>query len=167
MIGEYSIKLTLDVWDSFAILIFLSETLLLFTLISDSTIKSNIAFGMDDIGIDDHLLRNAIKSSQLEGFIDSLPDGVETLVGERGVKLSGGQRQRIGIARALYNNPEVLVLDEASSALDIATEGRFLKTIRLLSGHKTIVFVTHRQSVVNFCDQVYIQKNQKLSKMKM
>ena len=133
--------------------------------LTDSTIKSNIAFGMDESSIDNHLLRNAIKSAQLQDFIDGLPEGIETFVGERGVKLSGGQRQRIGIARALYNNPEVLVLDEASSALDINTEGRFLKTIKTLSGYKTIIFVTHRESVMNFCDQVYIQKNQKLSKM--
>ena len=135
--------------------------------LTDSTIKSNIAFGINESSIDNHLMRNAIKSAQLEDFVDSLPDGIETLVGERGVKLSGGQRQRIGIARALYNNPEVLVLDEASSALDIDTEGRFLKTIKSLSGYKTIVFVTHRESVMKFCDQVYIQKNQKLIKMKM
>jgi ABC-type multidrug transport system fused ATPase/permease subunit len=135
--------------------------------LTDSTIKSNIAFGIDESSIDNHLMRNAIKSAQLEDFIKSLPDGIESLVGERGVKLSGGQRQRIGIARALYNNPEVVVLDEASSALDIATEGRFLETIKSLSGYKTIIFVTHRESVMNFCDQVYIQKNQKLTKMKM
>ena len=133
--------------------------------LTDSTIKSNIAFGMDESSIDYQLLKNAIKSAQLQEFIDSLPDGTETFVGERGVKLSGGQRQRIGIARALYNNPEVLVLDEASSALDINTEGRFLETIKSLSGYKTIVFVTHRESVMKFCDQVYIQKNQKLSKV--
>ena len=135
--------------------------------LTDSTIKSNIAFGVDESSIDNHLLKNAIESAQLQDFIDDLPDGAETVVGERGVKLSGGQRQRIGIARALYNNPEVLVLDEASSALDINTESRFLKTIKSLSGYKTIIFVTHRESVMNFCDQVYIQKNQKLSKMKM
>ena len=133
--------------------------------LTDSTIKANIAFGMAESSIDYQLLKNAIKSAQLQEFIDSLPDGTETFVGERGVKLSGGQRQRIGIARALYNNPEVLVLDEASSALDINTEGRFLETIKSLSGYKTIVFVTHRESVMKFCDQVYIQKNQKLSKV--
>ena len=133
--------------------------------LTDSTIKANIAFGMADSSIDYQLLKNAIKSAQLQEFIDSLPDGTETFVGERGVKLSGGQRQRIGIARAIYNNPEVLILDEASSALDINTEGRFLETIKSLSGYKTIVFVTHRESVMKFCDQVYIQKNQKLSKV--
>jgi len=133
--------------------------------LTDSTIKSNIAFGLDESSIDNNLLKNAIESAQLQDFIDGLPNGIETFVGERGVKLSGGQRQRIGIARALYNNPEVLVLDEASSALDINTETRFLKTIKSLSGYKTIIFVTHRESVMNFCDQVYIQKNQKLSKM--
>ena len=99
----------------------------------------NIAFGMDESSIDNHLLKNAIESAQLQDFIDDLPQGAETFVGERGVKLSGGQRQRIGIARALYNNPEVLVLDEASSALDINTEGRFLKTIKSLSGYKTFI----------------------------
>ena len=82
-------------------------------------------------------------------------------------EFSGGMRQRIGIARALYNDPEVLVLDEASSALDITTEGRFLATIKSLAEYKTIIFVTHRESVMKFCDQVYIQKNQKLSKMRM
>ena len=99
---------------------------------------------------------------QLETFVSSLPDGVETLVGEYGSRISGGQRQRIGIARALYNNPDVLVMDEATSALDKGTEKKLMKVIKDISQSRTVVFVTHRESIINYCDKVLMLENGKL-----
>jgi ATP-binding cassette, subfamily B, bacterial PglK len=123
--------------------------------LTDDTLRRNIAFGLSEKDIDDGAVENAIKSAQLEKFIQSLPDGVNTIVGERGVRLSGGQRQRIGIARALYHNPEVLVLDEATSALDMNTESDVMDAISLLHGKKTILLVAHRLSTIEKCDRVY------------
>ena len=121
----------------------------------DDSFRKNIAFGLSDDEIDNDKLQNAIKLSQLEEFINSLPDGIETFVGESGVRISGGQRQRIGIARALYNNPSVLVLDEATSALDMNTESEVMNSIKELYGHKTIIIIAHRLSTVKHCDQIY------------
>jgi len=121
----------------------------------DDSFRKNIAFGLSDDEIDNDRLQNAIKLSKLEEFINSLPDGIETFVGESGVRISGGQRQRIGIARALYNNPSVLVLDEATSALDINTESEVMNSIKKLYGHKTIIIIAHRLSTVKDCDYIY------------
>ena len=121
----------------------------------DSSIKSNIALGLKDTDIDSHKLRNALKLAQLESFVNNLPMGVDTRVGEIGVQLSGGQRQRIGIARALYNNPPIIVLDEATSALDTKTESGVMDSIKQLKGLKTIIIIAHRVSTLGICDQIY------------
>jgi len=130
--------------------------------LTDNTLRSNIAFGVPHEKIDENSLWRAIKSAQLETYINSLPQGIDTLVGERGVRLSGGQRQRIGIARALYNNPEVLVLDEATSALDTTTESGVMDAVRDLQGEKTILIVAHRLSTVDHCDYTFRLDNGKI-----
>lgn len=122
----------------------------------DDTIERNIAFGVPDELIDHQKLFEAIAAAQLEELIAELPAGIETSVGEKGVRLSGGQRQRIGIARALYHCREILVLDEATSALDSDTENLITEAIRSLSGQKTIIVIAHRLSTVEYCDQVYL-----------
>lgn len=121
----------------------------------DDTLRRNIAFGLPDDAIDDRAVAIALKAAQLEDFVAGLPEGVQTLVGERGVRLSGGQRQRIGIARALYHDPSVLVLDEATSALDTDTECGVMEAVAKLHGTKTIVIVAHRLSTVAHCDILY------------
>lgn len=121
----------------------------------DSSLKANIAFGVPVSEIDEGAIQLAIQSAQLEDFINSLPKGLETQVGERGVRLSGGQLQRIGIARALYHNPPVLVLDEATSALDSTTEDGVMQAVNALHGNKTILIIAHRLSTVRQCDFLY------------
>lgn len=123
--------------------------------LTDDTIRNNIAFGIEEDLIDDNLLRNAIKLAQIEELILDQPDGLLTIVGERGVRLSGGEKQRIGIARALYNNPQVIVLDEATSSLDIKTEAEVMKSVELLSEVKTVIIVAHRLSTIKKCDNIY------------
>jgi ABC-type multidrug transport system fused ATPase/permease subunit len=123
--------------------------------LTDDTLRRNVAFGLSDDQIDDAAVARATKAAQLEEFVASLPAGLETVVGERGVRLSGGQRQRIGIARALYHDPAVLVLDEATSSLDGATEHDVMEAVRALHGTKTIVIVAHRLSTVQQCDRLY------------
>ncbi len=120
----------------------------------DDSLRHNIALGVADRDIDDHRLREAIRISQLEALLSTLPDGVDTAVGERGVRLSGGERQRVGIARALYHAPDVLVLDEATSALDSATETAISDAIRALHGDKTVLIIAHRLSTVRHCDRI-------------
>jgi len=127
--------------------------------LTDDTLRRNVAFGLPKDKIDDDAVRSAIRSAQLEEFVASLPDGMETVVGERGVRLSGGQRQRIGIARALYNNPDVLVLDEATSSLDTETEHGVMQAVQALQGDKTVIIVAHRLSTVEYCDRLYRLEN--------
>jgi ABC-type multidrug transport system fused ATPase/permease subunit len=121
----------------------------------DDTLRRNVAFGLADSEIDDEAVTRAIRAAQLDEFVASLPAGLETTVGERGVRLSGGQLQRIGIARALYHDPEVLVLDEATSSLDAATERGVMGAVRSLRGQKTLIIVAHRMSTVEQCDWLY------------
>jgi ABC-type multidrug transport system fused ATPase/permease subunit len=121
----------------------------------DDTIRKNVAFGLPELEVDDGAVWGALKAAQLDEFVTMLPDGLETIVGERGVRLSGGQRQRIGIARALYHDPEVLVLDEATSSLDTETERGVMDAVRDLLGSKTIIIVAHRVSTVSYCSRVY------------
>lgn len=125
----------------------------------DDTIRRNIAFGIDDTAIDEDKVLQALRAAQLESFVNSLPKGLDTVVGDRGVRLSGGQRQRIVIARALYDDPEVLVMDEATSSLDGETEAEITKAIGLLSGEKTIIVISHRMSTVQNCDRFFCLEN--------
>jgi ABC-type multidrug transport system fused ATPase/permease subunit len=123
--------------------------------LTDDTLRRNIAFGLNDDDIDDALVIQAIKAAQLDQFVRDLPDGINTFVGERGVRLSGGQRQRIGIARALYRNPPVLVFDEATSALDNETEAEVMESIKSLKGSRTMIIIAHRLSTIEYCDKVF------------
>ncbi len=129
-----------------------------FIYLSDDSIKNNIALGLKEKEIDDEKIRKAIEVSQLTEFVDQLPDKENTKIGERGVRLSGGQRQRIGIARALYNNPEVLVMDEATSSLDNITEKFIIQAIEKLKKDRTIIIIAHRLTTVKNCDTLYILK---------
>jgi len=122
--------------------------------LTDDSLRRNVAFGIADEQIDDSAVDRAIKAAQLNTFVSSLPDGLETLVGERGVRLSGGQRQRVGIARALYHDPHILVLDEATSALDSSTEADVMLAVDALQD-KTIIIVAHRLSTIANCSQVF------------
>ncbi len=133
--------------------------------LSDDTLRRNIAFGLADEAIDEEALWAAVKAAQLSTFISGLPQGLDTIVGERGVRLSGGQRQRIGIARALYHNPSVLVMDEATAALDNQTEAGVMDAIQALSGEKTIIMIAHRLSTVMNCDRLYLMANGKVVAM--
>lgn len=121
----------------------------------DDTIRANIAFGIPADDIDDGMIEQAMREAQLEQFVHSLPDGADTVIGDRGVKLSGGQRQRIGIARALYGNPQVLILDEATSALDNETEKEVMEAIDSLHGKRTMIVIAHRLSTIRNCDEIY------------
>jgi ATP-binding cassette, subfamily B, bacterial PglK len=134
---------------------FVSQSIFL----SDSSIKENIAFGLPSSRINEDQIQTVCKLSHLNSFINELPNGLDTIVGERGVQLSGGQRQRIGIARALYNNVDVLVFDEATSSLDGVTEQLVMDAIHNLSGTKTVILVAHRLSTVKQCDKIFVIKN--------
>lgn len=121
----------------------------------DSDIRHNVAFGVPDELIDDEKVWRALKEAQLDVFVKGLPRGLDTEIGERGIRLSGGQRQRIGIARALFDDPEVLILDEATSALDNDTEAAIMESINSLHGKKTLVIIAHRLQTIEKCDMVY------------
>ena len=122
--------------------------------LTDGTLRSNVAFGVQHSKIDKEQLQRAIYEAQLEGLVSSLPNGIDTHIGERGIRLSGGQRQRIGIARALYRNTPILVFDEATSALDNDTETEITAAIKLLKGSRTIIVIAHRLSTIEHCDRV-------------
>ncbi|MFS0861492.1 ABC transporter ATP-binding protein [Fredinandcohnia sp. 179-A 10B2 NHS] len=130
--------------------------------LSDDTIRGNVAFGVESTQIKDEDVWRALEQAQLKEYVESLPDKLETNVGERGVRLSGGQRQRIGIARALYNNPEILFMDEATSALDNDTEKDIMRAFDGLKGEKTLIIIAHRISTIENCDIVYKISNGKL-----
>ena len=123
--------------------------------LTDDSIRRNVAFGLASTEIDDDAVKRALEAAQLDRFVATLPKGMETVVGERGVRLSGGQRQRIGIARALYHQPSILVFDEATSALDTETEREVMNALVALRGEKTILIVAHRLSTVEHCDRLY------------
>lgn len=123
--------------------------------LSDDTIRNNIAFGIYEAKIDDNAIWKALEKAQLKEFVQGLENGLDTYVGDRGVRLSGGQRQRIGIARALYHDPEILVLDEATSALDSSTEQAVMESIESLQGLKTMIIIAHRLTTIKNADLVY------------
>lgn len=125
----------------------------------DSDIRHNVAFGVPDHLIDDAKVWAALKEAQLDTFVKGLPKGLDTEIGERGIRLSGGQRQRVGIARALFDDPEVLILDEATSALDNDTEAAIMESINSLHGKKTLIIIAHRLQTIEKCDMVYRVEN--------
>jgi len=122
----------------------------------DDTLKKNIAFGVKETEIKNEKLHNSLELSQLSKIIPNLEKGLETFIGENGIRLSGGQRQRIGIARALYSNPEILVLDESTSSLDYKTEKEILDSIKNLKGLVTTIIISHRVDNLKFCDNVLV-----------
>ena len=121
----------------------------------DEPIRNNIAFGIADEEIDDERIWKVLEEAQLKDFIKTLPEGLDTTIGDRGVRLSGGQRQRLGIARALYHDPEILVFDEATSALDNETEAAVMEAINSFQGRKTMVIIAHRLNTIEKCDIIY------------
>ena len=132
--------------------------------LSDDTIRNNIAFGIHEDQINEEAVKTALKKAQLAEFVDTLPDGLDTIVGDRGVRLSGGQRQRIGIARALYHDPEILVLDEATSALVNETETAVMEAIESLQGSKTMIIIAHRLTTIQNADIIYEVGDGKVTK---
>ena len=130
--------------------------------LSDDTIKNNVAFGVDEKDIDEQAVILALIQAQLYDFVEGLPEGLNSYVGDRGVRLSGGQRQRIGIARALYHDPQILVLDEATSALDNDTESAVMEAIDNLQGQKTIIIIAHRLTTIRNVDIIYEVSNGKV-----
>ncbi len=130
----------------------------------DDTIKKNIAFGINEKQIEEEKINEAIEKSELSSFIKNLPKGLDTIVGDRGVKISGGQRQRIGIARSLYRNPDILILDEATSSLDHETEGNFIDNINKFKRSKTVIISTHKFAILKECDIIYEIKDKNIIK---
>ena len=130
--------------------------------LSDDTIRKNIIFGRENLS--EEQIWQALEEAQLKEFVESLPEGLDSSIGENGVRISGGQRQRIGIARALYGNPEILVLDEATSALDGETEKAVMEAIDYLKGKKTLIIIAHRLSTIENCDAIYEIKDGKVLK---
>ena len=130
--------------------------------LTDDKLSRNIALGIEDNKIDKQRLNQAIIAVELDKFVNSLPHGTDTIVGERGSRLSGGQIQRIGLARALYNNPELLILDETTNSLDNETEKKILETIKKLKKDKTLIFISHDQELLKNCDVVFTLKDKKI-----
>ena len=131
----------------------------------DDSIKKNIAFGYEENKISKSKVENTINQSQLSSFIKNLKNGLESRVGEHGVKISGGEKQRIAIARALYNDPDILIFDEATSSLDIDTEKKILETLIQLKKIKTVIIITHRTSSLKICDRVFNIQNETIKEI--
>jgi len=132
----------------------------------DDSIINNITFGAKNVELDHNLFKEVIKKSNLEEFFNKLENKENTLIGERGAKLSGGQQQRIGIARALYKRPEIIIFDEATNALDQNSENEILDTIRILKKENTIIIVSHKDSVLRYCDKIFELKNKQIFKLR-
>jgi ABC-type multidrug transport system fused ATPase/permease subunit len=148
LIDDINIQLNLNLWKSF--IGYVPQNIYLI----DDTIEANIAFGLSSNEISQSQLNACIKSAQLSDYITNLENGLSTIVGERGARISGGQRQRIGIARALYHNPQILILDEATSSLDNDTEKKIMEDIIKLKGKKTLIIIAHRTSTLESCDRI-------------
>ena len=133
----------------------------------DTTIRANVAFGVREDAMDEERIWEVLREAQMEEFVRSLPEGLDTEIGDRGVRLSGGQRQRIGIARALYHDPELLVFDEATSALDNDTEAAIMDAINALKGRKTLVIIAHRLKTIENCDRLYKVENGSIVETKL
>lgn len=129
----------------------------------DDTIRNNVAFGIETEEVDDVKIWNALEKAQLKEFIEALPEGLDTIIGERGVKFSGGQRQRIAIARALYHDPAIMVFDEATAALDGETENAVMDAINRLRGEKTLIIIAHRLNTISHCNRFYEVGEQKIT----
>ena len=123
--------------------------------LTDDPIRDNVAFGVSRADIDDKRVWEVLEEAQMKEFVESLPEGLDTSVGERGVRISGGQRQRLGIARALYHNPQILVFDEATSALDTETETAIMEAIDKFHGKKTLIIIAHRLRTIENCDMIF------------
>ena len=132
--------------------------------LTDDTIRKNIAFGLLEKDIDDELVKKALEKASLNKFVSSLSEGLETIVGEKGIRLSGGQQQRIGIARALYRDPTILILDEATSSLDQQTEKKIMESVQSFKKEKTLIIITHRLSTVKNCDRIFFIDEGKIAK---
>ncbi len=130
----------------------------------DESIRDNIAFGIDADKIDERRIWEVLEEAQLKSFVEELPEGLDTAIGDRGVRISGGQRQRLGIARALYHNPEILVFDEATSALDGDTEAAVMEAVNSFHGKKTMVIIAHRLNTIAKCDVIYKVENEKITR---
>lgn len=149
LVDHWSIQKNPNAWHR--LLGYIPQTIYL----TDDTIRNNIAFGVKEEEIDDEAVTKALHQAQLDEFVAELPEGLDTFVGDRGVRLSGGQRQRIGIARALYQNPEILIMDEATSALDNETETAVMESISHLQGEKTMIIIAHRLTTIRNADLIY------------
>lgn len=135
--------------------------------ISDDTLEKNIAFGLTKEKISYEKIKRSLKFSNLHTFAENLENKTDTLIGEKGSRLSGGQKQRIGIARAIYNNPEILIFDEATSSLDFETENKIIEEINLLKKDKTVIIVSHKKSLFKNCDYIFKLENKKITKIKI
>jgi ABC-type bacteriocin/lantibiotic exporter with double-glycine peptidase domain len=133
--------------------------------LSDDSIVNNIIFGKKNVEFDQNLFKEVIQKANLEDFLNKLENKENTFIGERGSKLSGGQQQRIGIARALYKNPEIIIFDEATNALDQNSENEILETIKILKKTNTIIIVSHKDSVLDCCDEIFELKNKQIYKL--
>ena len=125
----------------------------------DDSIRNNVAFGINSDSSDTKRINNVLKTANLDSFVQNLPNGIETKIGEQGQQISGGQRQRIGLARALFNDSEILIFDEATSALDNLTEKEVIKSILELKGKKTIIMIAHRLTTLKECNVIYELNN--------
>ncbi len=132
----------------------------------DDSIRRNVALGIADDNIDDKKVWRALEEAQLAEFVKSLEDGLDTVVGDKALRLSGGQRQRLGIARALYNDPPILIFDEATSSLDVDTEAAVMEAINAMHGKRTLIIVAHRLNTIEGCDIIYNVEDQKITRVK-